>query len=197
MKKLRVKYHLKYHPVRFILHSVRKLSILVLQRRSFDKPKWSNEMYSVSDVAKYFLTKDSMSPKKLQKIVYYAYGWTLALLNERSDDLEFRLFENRIEAWVHGPVIPNLYQEYKLYGWQNIPQCKEYKGELFSEDVADLLNQVWDAYGDFTANELEAISHKEKPWINARKGVPPYEVSDNVISDTDIFDYFNEQANSE
>ena len=58
-------------------------------------------MCKVEDVANYFLSKKSMSPKKLQKIVYYAYGWTLALLNEDIKALDNRLFNEPIEAWIH------------------------------------------------------------------------------------------------
>lgn len=154
------------------------------------------DMYNVSDVAKFFLSKESMSPKKLQKMVYYAYGWTLALLNNAVDDLEFHLFSNRIEAWIHGPVIPDLYQEYKSYGWQDVPKCNAAVEQAFSSDVLDILEQVWDAYGSFSANQLEMFSHQEAPWRNAREGVPAYAASSNVISDKDMFVFFNEQANS-
>lgn len=153
-------------------------------------------MYSVFDVAKFYLVKESMSPKKLQKMVYYAYGWTLALMNDSVDSLDFHLFGNRIEAWVHGPVVPDLYQEYKSYGWQDIPQLESYSGASFANDIEDILNQVWDAYGPLSANQLEMISHKESPWINARNGAPAYAASSNPISDKDMFIFFNEQANS-
>ena len=153
-------------------------------------------MYNVLDVAKYFLVKESMSPKKLQKIVYYAYAWTLALLNDSFESLNFRLFKNQIEAWVHGPVIPDLYQEYKSYGWQDIPKLDTYTGKSFSPDVVDVIEQVWGLYGSFSANQLEMISHKEAPWINARQGLPAYASASNVISDKDVFIYFNEQANN-
>ena len=54
--------------------------------------------YTFKDVAKWFLAKGNkdISPKKLQKLVYYAYAWTLTLLNNSSDDLENKLFEDRI-----------------------------------------------------------------------------------------------------
>lgn len=152
-------------------------------------------MYTVFDIANYFLSKESMSHKKLQKLVYYAYSWILALLNESGNDLQFHLFNNRIEAWVHGPVIPDLYQEYKKYGWQDIPKKEVYNGPAFSTDVEDVLTQVWDVYGNLKANELEMLSHRETPWINARKGVAAYESTSNEILDSDIFNFFNEQAN--
>ena len=153
-------------------------------------------MYSVFDVADFFLSKESMSPKKLQKLVYYAYGWTLALMNESVEELDFHLFNSRIEAWVHGPVAPDLYHEYKGYGWQDIPKKESYDGKALSSDVDDILNQVWDAYGHLNANQLEMISHRETPWINARNGAPAYAATSNAISDEDMFIYFNEQANS-
>lgn len=78
-------------------------------------------MSRLNTVAQYFLSKESMSLKKLQKLVYYAYGWTLALLNESLENMEYHLFPNRIEAWVHGPTIPDLYHKYKSYGWNDIP----------------------------------------------------------------------------
>lgn len=152
-------------------------------------------MYDISDVISFFLSKAPLSPKKLQKLLYYAYAWTLALLNENADDLRFHLFSDRIEAWIHGPVISEVYGKYRDYGWLNIPQIEFFDDSIFSEDVRDILNQVWSVYGGFSGNELEAISHKETPWISARHGIPAYESSNNPILDKDMFIFYNEQAN--
>ena len=151
-------------------------------------------MYNISTIINFFLAKSDLSPKKLQKLLYYAYCWVLALLNESYEQINIRLFNERIEAWVHGPVIPSVYQRYKSYGGMNIPGVKCFDNNLLSSEVLDILNQVWDVYGNFSGNQLEVISHKEYPYINARKGLPPYEPCDNLISDRDIFYYFNEQS---
>ncbi len=38
--------------------------------------KGENPMtYKIEDVANWFLAKDEMSKKKLQKLLYYAYSW--------------------------------------------------------------------------------------------------------------------------
>ena len=64
--------------------------------------------------AKYFLAQasedagDLISNLKLQKLVYYAQGFHLALYDEP-------LFLEAIEAWTHGPVVPDLYRHYKKY----------------------------------------------------------------------------------
>ena len=145
------------------------------------------EIPSIFDVAEWFLSKSSMTPKKLQKLVYYAYSWTLTLVNEDEESLEFRLFEDSIpEAWVHGPVFPELYKEYKDYGWQQIPK---YEDEVyyFEEDVEDILEQVFDVYGSLTGNQLETITHQEEPWLNAREGCGFYQICTNEISDIDIY----------
>ncbi len=153
--------------------------------------------YTAHDVAEWFLTKSSMSNKKIQKLVYYAYAWTLTLLNESADELDNKLFNEPIEAWVHGAVVRELYYTFSDYGWSNVPKINESDSVIcsdkYNDDVKDILNQVWNEYGKYSANDLESINHKEVPWINARKGLAPYEVGTNQISDIDIFNYYNEE----
>lgn len=158
--------------------------------------KGDENMITAENVADFFLSKEAMSPKKLQKLVYYAYAWSIALLNDDIDDIHFRLFDSRIEAWVHGPVVPELYQKYKSYGWNDISKISDYDTSIFETEVLDILEQVWVAYGSLTGNQLEMISHQERPWIVARNGVPAYAASSTPISDKDMFVFYNEQANS-
>ena len=148
---------------------------------------------TVFDVANWFLSKESMTPKKLQKLVYYAYSWYLTLVNESKDDLTAKLFTSRLEAWVHGPVFPELYQKYKGYSGEAIEQ---YDGmvEEFNEDAKDILDQVWEVYGGYTGNQLESITHRESPWLNARGGCSSYEICTNEISDADIFNCYIERV---
>ncbi len=154
----------------------------------------TNAKYTASDVANWFLAKGdgNISPKKLQKLVYYAYAWVLTLLNDSKDDLSNKLFDDEFEAWVHGPVIPSLYKEYASYGFE--PIDKKPEKPVFSEDVENVLEQVWDIYGKFSANELESMTHQEDPWSKARKGLSPLQNSNNKIKDTDIFEYYLKQV---
>ena len=140
-------------------------------------------MASVFDVANWFLSKEPMSPKKLQKLLYYYQAWGYALLKKNLID------DSAFEAWVHGPVSPELYQQYKEFGWKDIPQ---YGGELypFSEKENSLLESVYYTYGDKSANELEALTHIEKPWINARLGYDEYENCNTTSSPTDMEEYY-------
>lgn len=67
-------------------------------------------MENIYEVANFFLNKEAMSHKKLQKLCYFSQAWYLANYGEP-------LVPNRFEAWVHGPVSPDLYYKYKGWGW--------------------------------------------------------------------------------
>lgn len=147
--------------------------------------------YTYDEVADWFLAKGEgkISPKKLQKLVYYAYAWTLTLLNDSAENLTNKLFDDgRFEAWVHGPVIHGLYSKYSEYGFNNISKSKTQP--TFTEDIEDVLNQVWDVYGKYNADQLESMTHQESPWKNARKDLSPLDSSSNFISDKDIFNCY-------
>ncbi|EGQ1299542.1 DUF4065 domain-containing protein [Staphylococcus pseudintermedius] len=133
-----------------------------------------------------------MSPKKLQKLLYYAQSWAITLENEKSDDIKIRLFDEKFEAWVHGPVIPIVYRQYKEYGYSNIPQTSEIVE--FDEDIENVLQQVLEVYGDYNGNELENLTHQEKPWQNAREGFSSLELCQIEISEKDMFEYYMKQA---
>ncbi len=126
-------------------------------------------MLSCYDVAQYFLAKadedagDLMSNLKLQKLVYYAQGFTLAVLDRP-------LFPERIEAWTHGPVVPPLYHEYKSYGADAIPSSRELDFSKYDQETRDLLDEVYMVYGQFAAWKLRNMTHQEPPWHDTPEG---------------------------
>jgi uncharacterized phage-associated protein len=145
--------------------------------------------YSAEIIAAWLLSKSEMSPKKLQKMLYYCYSWTLTLLNEREDHWKNKLFDDEFEAWVHGPVVRSIYDKYRPFGYTDIPKSED-PVPIDDDEVHDILNQVFDEYGAYSGNELESISHQETPWIIAREGKEPFEASDEVISDESIYNYY-------
>lgn len=118
--------------------------------------------YSVFDIANWFLLKENMTHKKVQKLCYYAQAWCFALKG-------YRLINADFQAWIHGPVCPALYERFKGFGYETIKIKTNYLPHIDSEDIR-LLEDVWDTYGDKTGNALEALSHRELPWIEARRG---------------------------
>lgn len=151
-------------------------------------------MKSALSVARYFLGRvdkyvgETISHLKLQKLVYYAQVWSLVLRNKP-------LFYQDIQAWMHGPVVYDVWTEYKAYGFDAIPALENPSLE-FEDDEMEILDYVWGSYGDLSAKRLEILTHSEKPWINARKGVAPTEKSNKVISHEDIKSYYGAQSPS-
>lgn len=136
-------------------------------------PSEVNKRLSIEDLAEWFLAKEPMTHKKLQKLCYYAVAWGYALY-------EKKFFEqDTFEAWIHGPVSLVLYQKYKNNGWSEIEQPQGVP--VFSDEVTYLLESVWKTYGDKNGDELEAISHNESPWKEARKGLSEDERGNNEI----------------
>ena len=120
---------------------------------------------SALDVAEYFLYLDSqpdrigerISPLKLQKLVYYAQGFSLALRGEP-------LFAEAIKAWDHGPIVPTVYHRYKEYGGGPIPAPAGIDLSRFDTETTDVLGLVYMTYGRYTAWALREITHAEEPY---------------------------------
>lgn len=135
----------------------------------------------IFDLADAFLCISSMTHKKLQKLCYYAKAWYLAL-NDTN------IVEESFEAWVHGAVQPILYQKYKVYGFGYIPL--NHRETEVPEEFLSFAREIYDAYGDLNGNELEQLNHTETPWLNARKGLKPWQGSNHIIDEEDMKVYY-------
>lgn len=143
-------------------------------------------------VADFFLSKKPLSPKKIQKLVYYAYAWFLATnndLDESGDAISNKLFKEQPEAWLHGPVFRSLYEKYKAYGWREIEQAQA--PDIRDEAVIEFLEKIWATFGEYSADTLEYMTHQEAPWINARREEKSLKSTNNQISDLDIYVFYN------
>jgi uncharacterized phage-associated protein len=118
-------------------------------------------MHSALDVAAWFLNEidrkagDSLTNLKLQKLVYYAQAWSVALLNRP-------LFDEAVEAWAHGPVVESVYQEYKEFGFGVLPRSR--RRPRFAPQELTILEDVLAVYGEHSAKFLENLTHEEEPW---------------------------------
>ena len=129
-------------------------------------------MTSARIISKYILSiskpevGDIISNLKLQKLLYYCQGFHLALYNEP-------LFPEVIEKWHYGPAVPEIYSLYKKYKGQAIPsnQWKKLSEFIFlSKDKIDLIGQVYNNYGQFSAWKLVEMTHNETPWKDTKIG---------------------------
>ena len=139
-------------------------------------------------VAKYFIDKANkekkpITNKKLQKLVYYAQAWSLVLNNKK-------LFNEPIEAWVHGPAVRSLYVQYKKFGFEPIREAIKADTLNIPGKTKELLDTVWNAYGKLDAGYLEMLTHSEEPWREAREGLQSSESSGNEISPRTMKSYY-------
>ena len=138
-------------------------------------------MNTIQQIAQWFLGKESMTHKKLQKLCYYSQAWHLALHGNE-------LFAERFEAWVHGPVSPVLYSIYADYGWEKIPS--EASQPILDEASEGILQAVWNTYGSFDGDQLEVLTHSEVPWQKARGNLQPCDTCTREIKHQDMRDYY-------
>lgn len=122
---------------------------------------------SAHDVADYFLAKcdedagDLISNLKLQKLLYYAQGFCLALSNKP-------LFPQPIEAWTHGPVVPAIYGRFRDYKDLGLPIPADVP--QFEPKIRSLIDEVYTVYGQFSAWKLRNMTHEESPWRDTPTG---------------------------
>lgn len=95
---------------------------------------------------------------KLQKLLYYQQGFHLAFFGTP-------LFEEPVESWMYGPVVPSVYDEYSKYGSASLPVTTQ--AITLTDDEEKLFNEVFDAYREFSAIGLMNKTHSERPWIEA------------------------------
>jgi uncharacterized phage-associated protein len=151
---------------------------------------------SIHAVADYLLAYmrergDLVTHLKLQKLVYYAQAWFLAMHNEE-------LFADDCEAWVHGPVYPALYNRFRDYAWKPIldaPDEQTFATEIaLPFNVKEHLHEIVDVFGGESANTLERMTHREMPWIKARKGLPEDASSTEIILKSDMHVFYQHLA---
>lgn len=122
---------------------------------------------NAKDVAEYLLSLintnfgDTISNLKLQKLLYYCQGYSLALFDKP-------LFNEKIYAWTYGPVVKVIYNEYKNYGAKSLEPILNYKGKL-TQNQRRLVSKIYEQYGQFSAGKLVEMTHNEAPWKNTSK----------------------------
>lgn len=149
------------------------------------------EVNNVYEIVTWFLHSKEMTHKKLQKLLYFCYGIYLYENNSDENNINNRLFYNNFEAWVHGPVDPDIYEIFKYSGINQL-HIESDEVPVFRERVMLALNTTLDKYGNYEADELEEMTHNQTPWINARKGLPASAPSNNRLEDRDIYLTFKE-----
>lgn len=124
-------------------------------------------MANVFDCANFFIEISKknedfdMTNMKLNKLLYFAKGIHLA----RTGKL---LFEQSVQAWQHGPVIPCIYFKYNECGYNPILSVDDYSYDTFSSEELNTLIDVMREYGKYSAGTLRNMTHKpDTPWTSS------------------------------
>ena len=128
-------------------------------------------------IADYLLTEsrergELLTPLKLQKLIFYSDAWHLALYDQE-------ITPERFQAWVHGPVAVSQYHRFKEFQWR--PITADLDRPEFDERTANHLNEIIDVFGSESGTALEIMTHQERPWLQARGGIPDTEPSNAEI----------------
>lgn len=151
---------------------------------------------SVITLAEYILHKlGEMSHLKLQKLIYMVEGYHLAYFNGES------LIDEDFQAWTHGPVCRAVFDILKdkaiLYGDVRYVRNKDEElpsdtlHDTLSSEQLELIDEVLELYKNESGMTLESMTHSQKPWIDARGGLPYYAKCEAVISKDAMREYFS------
>lgn len=143
------------------------------------------------DVGQYIIDRfrakdENITTLKLQKLVFYSQAFSLVW-----DDVP--LFDEDFQAWINGPVVRSLFKA--LQGYYYCPEkIQGADVSNLTDNQKDTLTKVTDHYGDLTSYDLVSLSHSERPWRDARKGLNPDQPSDNIITKESMADFYISQV---
>jgi uncharacterized phage-associated protein len=169
-------------------YSIDKKKIIAIIKITINVKHWKGlcKMANVFDVARYILEQQkALTTVKLQKLVYYCQAWSL-VWDERP------LFDEEIQAWANGPVVPALFQHHKgqfTITVNDLP--KKANSNNLTRTQKETVDSVLKHYGGKSAQWLVDLTHLEDPWRNARGNCDCGEACDNVISHASMMDYYS------
>jgi uncharacterized phage-associated protein len=142
-------------------------------------------MLNVLDVAEALLRRSgAMTAMKLEKLTYYAQAWSLAW--NRGE-----LFSEDFQAWIDGPVCPELYRSHRNKFWVHTVGGDPSRLDRSAREVVAI---IADHYGRMTPEQLSDLTHTEMPWLEARRGIPLESRSSTIISKETMRNFYSDQA---
>lgn len=139
-------------------------------------------MYNCFDIAKYFLELakkegQGIDPMKLLKLTYIAHGWHLGITGKP-------LFENQVQAWKYGSVIPDLYYAIRMFGKSNVdPFLIDISSRTpLDDEYKQFIKKIWDNYKGLSGLQLSALTHEDgSPWSEVWDGTHDVVIENSVI----------------
>lgn len=150
----------------------------------------NNVKISSFDIANYIIKKskeqkgiEELTNLKLQKLAFYSHANYLVKYNNP-------LFDEFFEAWLYGPVLPELYFYFRKYKYEPIEIHPEGNIDNLTQKHKESIDEIMNIYSKLTAHELSVKSHHEAPWIDSFKDNLIFEA--NLIENKKIQEYYFE-----
>ena len=152
-------------------------------------------LFSVSDkmlrvISYVFERLKEVTPLMLQKLLYFIQGVSYAL-NAKP------MFTENCQAWVHGPVYPEVYDMFRDFKYNPIEDARfvifECAEDVLTEEECRTIDLVVNTFGEYGGKVLERITHEEMPWKLARKGYTDNIPSNETITMENIEEYYTEK----
>ncbi|WP_051681432.1 Panacea domain-containing protein [Virgibacillus alimentarius] len=127
----------------------------------------------------------SLTNLKLQKLLYFCEAMFLVSENRTS-----LIEDTKFQAWRYGPVVPEIYYRFNVYGQNDIPTSIKGEFENLKQNEIKIIEEVWGTLRDKSAFDLVEISHiTDGPWSKVYK-----EGENNEINSDDIYNYFSDES---
>lgn len=139
---------------------------------------------SSCDIAEYILERcGPLDPIKLQKLVYYCQAWSLVWKGQP-------VFGEKVQAWVHGPVVPELYQ---MHAQQHEVMAVGGRAERVTTAQRLVVDEVLRYYGGLDWRKLRDMTHNEAPWKDARGDLPENKPSTTEITPRSMLEFYSKR----
>ncbi len=151
---------------------------------------------NINDVCDYVIHRviesgESLSNLKLQKLLYYVQSWHLAFESKP-------LFNGKFQAWVHGPVSREIYSRFSdtksLYSDINQEDIsQDFEPEKLDSDCKSHIDRVLSVYAKYSGPQLEEMTHKESPWVEAREGYSSWERCEVELNENTMMECYSKR----
>ncbi len=114
-------------------------------------------MTNLSKICSFIFSKNSnISNLVLQKLLYFIQAYNLVKFGKPA-------FEEKIEAWMYGPVVPEAY--YNIKRNNNFYKNNDYNS--LDEETKKIVEEVVNVFGETNPFILVDLTHSYSPWKNA------------------------------
>jgi uncharacterized phage-associated protein len=121
--------------------------------------------------------------------MYYAQAWYLGVYGTPLFDADF-------QAWIHGPVIPDLLEKYQCqFSWESITEKVE--PPKLPQKIGEFIEEVAEAYFEYDDETLERMICSEMPWLEARGDIPRDASCHAIISQEWMKKYYSGRVKEE